>query len=75
MASARTHVESFEKKWRHFSGAPHSLAVSSCTTGMHLAVAALDLGPGEVIIPAFTWISTANVIEHQGATPSFVILI
>ena len=39
---------------------------------MHLAVAALDLGPGdEVILPAFTWIATANVIEHQGATPIF----
>tara|TARA_R110002096_G_scaffold79868_3_gene187539 strand:- start:4425 stop:5426 length:1002 start_codon:yes stop_codon:yes gene_type:complete len=39
---------------------------------MHLAVAALDLGPGdEVILPAFTWIATANVIEHQGATPVF----
>ena len=39
---------------------------------MHLAVTALNLGPGdEVIVPAFTWISTANVIEHQGATPIF----
>ena len=39
---------------------------------MHLAVAALGLGPGdEVIVPAFTWISTANVVEHQGATPIF----
>lgn len=65
-------VKSFEEKWCAFTGAPHSLAVTSCTTGMHLAVAALNLGPGdEVIVPAFTWISTANVIEHQGATPIF----
>lgn len=65
-------VKSFEDKWSAFTGAPHSLAVTSCTTGMHLAVAALDLGPGdEVIVPAFTWISTANVIEHQGAKPVF----
>lgn len=65
-------VKSFEEKWSVFTNAPHSLAVTSCTTGMHLAVAALDLGPGdEVIVPAFTWISTANVIEHQGATPVF----
>jgi len=65
-------VKSFEDKWCDFTSAPHSLAVTSCTTGMHLAVAALDLGPGdEVIVPAFTWISTANVIEHQGATPVF----
>ena len=65
-------VKSFEDKWSAFTGAPHSLAVTSCTTGMHLAVAALNLGPGdEVILPAFTWIATANVIEHQGATPIF----
>ena len=65
-------VKSFEEKWSSFTGAPHSLAVTSCTTGMHLAVAALGLGPGdEVIVPALTWISTANVIEHQGATPIF----
>ena len=65
-------VKSFEEKWCNFTGAPHSLAVTSCTAGMHLAVAALDLGPGdEVIVPALTWISTANVIEHQGATPVF----
>lgn len=65
-------VKSFEEKWCAFTGAAHSLAVTSCTTGMHLAAAALDLGPGdEVIVPALTWISTANVIEHQGATPVF----
>ena len=65
-------VKSFEEKWCDFTGAPRSLAVTSCTSGMHLAVAALGLGPGdEVILPAFTWISTANVIEHQGATPVF----
>ncbi|MDC0954970.1 DegT/DnrJ/EryC1/StrS family aminotransferase [Alphaproteobacteria bacterium] len=65
-------VKSFEEKWCAFTGSPHSLAVTSCTTGMHLAVAALGLKPGdEVIVPAFTWISTANVIEHQGAIPVF----
>ena len=65
-------VKAFEDKWSAFTGAPHSLAVTSCTTGMHLAVAALDLKPGdEVILPAFTWIATANVIEHQGARPVF----
>ncbi len=65
-------VEAFEKKWSEFTLSKHSLAVTSCTAGMHLALAALGLGPGdEVIIPAFTWISTANVIEHHGATPIF----
>lgn len=65
-------VKSFEEKWCAFTGAPYSLAVTSCTSGMHLAVAALGLGVGdEVIVPALTWISTANVIEHTGAKPVF----
>ena len=50
-----------------------ALAVTSCTTGLHLALAAYDIGPGdEVIVPAFTWCSTANVIVHLGAKPVFV---
>ena len=65
-------VKAFEEKWTNFTKSKYSLAVTSCTSGMHLAVAALGLGPGdEVIVPAFTWISTANVVEHQGATPIF----
>ncbi len=65
-------VKSFEEKWSAFTAAPHSLAVTSCTSAMHLALVSLGLSPGdEVILPAFTWISTANVIEHQGAKPVF----
>lgn len=65
-------VREFEDKWSAFTGAPHSLAVTSCTTGLHLAAVALGLGPGdEVIVPAFTWIATANVVEHQQATVVF----
>lgn len=65
-------VKSFEEKWCEFTGAENALAVTSCTTGMHLALAALGVKPGdEVIVPAFTWISTANVVEHLGAKPVF----
>jgi len=65
-------VKEFETRWSAFIGAQHSLAVTSCTTGMELALAALGLKPGdEVILPAFTWIATANVIEHFGAKPVF----
>lgn len=65
-------VEAFEEKWSLFTGAKHSIAVTSCTTGLHLSVAALGLKPGdEVIVPAFTWIATANVVEHQGAKVVF----
>jgi dTDP-4-amino-4,6-dideoxygalactose transaminase len=49
-----------------------SVATSSCTTALHIAVAALNLKPGdEVIVPAFTWVSTANVVEYLGAKPVF----
>lgn len=65
-------VAEFEKKFSAFSGAAHAIATSSCTTAMHIAVAALGLKPGdEVIVPAFTWVSTPNVVEYMGATPVF----
>jgi dTDP-4-amino-4,6-dideoxygalactose transaminase len=65
-------VQDFEAKWSAFTGAEHSIAVTSCTTALHLSLAALGVGPGdEVIVPAFTWISTANVVEHLGATVVF----
>lgn len=65
-------VREFEEKWSTFTGAKHSIAVTSCTTGLHLSLAALGLQPGdEVIVPAFTWISTANVVEHLGAKVVF----
>ncbi len=65
-------VREFETKWSEFTGADHSLAITSCTTGLHLAAVALGLGAGdEVIVPAFTWIATANIVEHQQATTVF----
>jgi perosamine synthetase len=66
------YVEEFEGKFSVFSGAKHSVATSSCTTALHIAVAALGLSPGdEVLVPAFTWVSTANVVEYMGAKPVF----
>ncbi len=65
-------VREFEEKWSAFTGAKHSIAVTSCTTGLHLALAALGFGPGdEAIVPAFTWIATANVVEHLGGKVVF----
>jgi dTDP-4-amino-4,6-dideoxygalactose transaminase len=50
----------------------HALATTSCTTGLHLILAALGIGPGdEVIVPAFTWVATANVVVYCAATPVF----
>ncbi len=66
-------VKEFEKNFSERYGIKHSLAVSSCTSGLHLALAATGVGPGdEVIIPAFSWISTANVVMYCGAKPVFV---
>lgn len=67
-----TEVRAFEARFSAFTGARHSAAASSCTTALHLAVAALGLSPGdEVIVPAFTWIATPNVVEYMGARPVF----
>ncbi|MBT6225669.1 MAG: DegT/DnrJ/EryC1/StrS family aminotransferase [Candidatus Scalindua sp.] len=66
-------VAEFEKQFAIKHHANHALAVTSCTTGLHLALAAMGIGPGdEVIVPAFTWIATANVVLYCGATPVFV---
>lgn len=65
-------VRAFEARFAEYSGAPFAAAASSCTTALHLAVAALGLAPGdEVIVPAFTWIATPNVVEYMGARPVF----
>jgi len=65
-------VKQFEEKFSKFTGAEFSVATTSCTTALHIAVAILQLQPGdEVIVPAFTWVSTANVVEYMGARPVF----
>ncbi len=66
-------VAEFEKAFAARHGARHALAATSCTTALHLILAAMDIRPGdEVIVPAFTWIATANVVLYCGATPVFV---
>lgn len=65
-------VAAFEKAFAERHQVPHALAVTSCTTGLHLALAGLGIGPGdEVIVPAFTWVATANVVLYCGAMPVF----
>ena len=65
-------VSQFESDFAKYHQVKHALAVTSCTTGLHLALATAGIGPGdEVIVPAFTWVSTANVVEHCGAKPVF----
>ncbi len=60
----------FEQEFRAYVGSPHALAVNSCTAGLHLALAALRIGPGdEVITTPLTFCATVNTILHVGATP------
>ncbi len=66
-------VEAFERGIAAFTGARAACATTSCTTALHLALHACGVGPGdEVIVPAFTFVATANVVEQLGARPVFV---
>jgi dTDP-4-amino-4,6-dideoxygalactose transaminase len=63
-------VAEFERRVAEYCGAKHAVACSSCTTALHMALLTLDIGPGdEVIVPALTFIATANAVVHCGATP------
>ena len=65
-------VKEFEQAFAQYTNARHAVAVNSCTAALHLACVALGIGPGdEVIVPAMTFASTANVVIHAGGTPVF----
>lgn len=65
-------VEAFELAMRDYCGAEHAVAVSSCTTALHLALVVAGVGAGdEVIVPSMSFIATANAVVHAGATPVF----
>ncbi|MGZ8785125.1 MAG: DegT/DnrJ/EryC1/StrS family aminotransferase [Acidimicrobiia bacterium] len=67
------YVKWFEDLFAEMTGSPHAVAVTSCTTALHLSMAALGLKPGdEVLVPGFTWIATPNCVEYMGARPVFV---
>jgi perosamine synthetase len=62
----------FEAEFARYLGVRYAVALPSCTAAIHLALAALDIGPGdEVIVPDITWIATAAPITYVGATPVF----
>src|SRR3954452_11060342 len=66
-------VAAFERDFAALVGAPYACAVSNCTIALHLALAALEIGPGdEVITASHSFIATANCIRYCGATPVFV---
>jgi len=62
----------FEQRFADYVGSAGAVALSSATAGMHLALKALGIGPGdEVITSSLTWVSTVNLIVLAGATPVF----
>ena len=66
-------VPAFEKLFADTVGAPHAVAVTSCTAALHLSLHHAGVGAGdEVIMTPITWGSTANTVVHMGATPVFV---
>lgn len=63
-------VASFEREFAAYKGAPHAVALNSCTAALHLSMIAADLRAGdEVITTALTFCATVNAIVHAGATP------
>jgi dTDP-4-amino-4,6-dideoxygalactose transaminase len=62
----------FEKKFASMSGAAYGIAVTNCTSALHLALIALGIKEGdEVIVPSLTFVATANCVRYVGATPVF----
>ena len=67
------YAQEFEEKFSELTGADHSITATSCTTGLELALEALDVGPGdEVIVPDYTHPASANAVAHVGAEPVLV---
>lgn len=66
-------VKRFEEEFALAVGAPAAHALSSCTGALHVALAALGVGPGDAVLTSpMTFCATVNVVEHQGATPVLV---
>ncbi len=65
-------VAEFEGVVAEACGVAHAVAVSNCTTALHLAMVVLGIGPGdEVIVPSMSFLATANAVRHAGAVPVF----
>ncbi len=66
------YIKRFESTFSNYLGNKYALSTSSCTGALHIALAALGIGPGdEVIVPDITWVATANAVVYVGATPIF----
>lgn len=71
-ADAGRYIGRFERAMAEHCGREYACSLPSCTSGLHLSLAALGIGPGdEVIVPDVTWIATAAPVQYVGATPVF----
>jgi dTDP-4-amino-4,6-dideoxygalactose transaminase len=65
-------TQAFESEFAAYVNTKHALAVTNCTAALHMACLAIGLGPGdEVILPALTFVATANAVRYTSATPVF----
>ena len=63
-------VKAFEELFAETMSSTYALATSSCTTALHLALLAIGIGPGDIVlVPSFTWVATANAVVYCGAVP------
>jgi perosamine synthetase len=70
VSSIGRYIDEFEEQFARYCGTQYALTVSNGTTGLHLALVALGLKPGdEVIVPDLTFVASANAIAYTGATP------
>ena len=70
--NANVYTKRFEEAFATYVGRRYAISLPSCTSGLHLALLALGIGPGdEVVVPDITWIATAAPISYVGATPVF----
>ncbi|ETR71599.1 MAG: perosamine synthetase [Candidatus Magnetoglobus multicellularis str. Araruama] len=73
VSSSGKFVQQFEKMYAEFCGAKYAVATSNGTTALHLALLSLNISKGdEVIVPALTFIATANAVKYTGAEPVFI---
>lgn len=73
ISSNGKYIGAFEDSFAQFCGVKHAIAANNGTTALHLALVALNVGPGdEVIVPTVTYIATANAVRYCGATPVLV---
>jgi len=73
ISSKGKYVTEFEQKYSQFLNVKYGVSVSNGTAALHLALSSLGIGPGDkVVVPTFSFISTANVIRYTGAEPVFI---